>query len=295
MRELRGWIEAPERRGLDRDVQNLLILTFALQKGLRFTLHGRPANASIEKLDDALVLEAQALPDAQDWDRAVELANTVFGIEASPLMNAQNVAELAQSLRRGTGEHREAVGALADSLKMRLDTRGIHTADTDRFRTADATLSLLSALDRAEDDAVVQTLARADVQTSDVAMGQCLRSAREVAGALASNEWNVCDSTGGLAEPYRERAREIATDLDDALRRDEHAMSLVEVLPKCHDRALKLLTTAAAPPPSPPPEPPTPDTSDETGQAWSRYEDRPQDSGRSRCRNRVCGNREGRG
>ena len=64
-------------------------------------LHGRPASASIEKLDDALVLEAQALPDAQDWDRAVELANTVFGIEASPLMNAQNVAELAQSLRRG--------------------------------------------------------------------------------------------------------------------------------------------------------------------------------------------------
>ena len=28
VRELRGWIEAPERRGLDRDVQNLLILTF---------------------------------------------------------------------------------------------------------------------------------------------------------------------------------------------------------------------------------------------------------------------------
>ena len=259
VRELRGWIEAPERRGLDRDVQNLLILTFALQKGLRFTLYGRPASASIEKLDDALVLEAQALPDAQDWDRAVELANTVFGIEASPLMNAQNVAELAQALRRTTGEHREAVGALADSLKMRLDARGIRTADTDRFRTADATLSLLSALDRAEDDAVIQALATANIQTSDVAMGQCLRSACEVAGALASNEWNVCDSTGGLAEPYRERARDIATNLDDALRRDEHAISLVEVLPRCHDRALKLLTTAAAPPPSAPPESPVPE------------------------------------
>ena len=104
---------------------------------------------SIERLDDALVLEAQALPDPDDWDRAVELANTVFGIEVSPLMNAQNVAELAQALRHATGEHREAVGALADALKARLDARGIRTADTDRFRTADATLSLLSALDHA--------------------------------------------------------------------------------------------------------------------------------------------------
>lgn len=258
VRGLRELIEAPERRGLDRDVQNLLILTFALQKGLRLTLHGRPASASIDRLDDALVLEAQALPDPKVWDHAVKLANTVFRIEASPLMNARNVAELAQALRRAAGEHREAVSALADSLEARLDARGIRTADTDRFRTTEATLSLLSALDHAEDDAVVQALARANVQTSDVAMGQCLRSAREVAVSLASNEWNVCDSAGGLAEPYRERAREIATDLDDALRRDEHAISLLEVLPRCHDRALKLLTTASAPAPHAPPEPPTP-------------------------------------
>ena len=149
--ELRAWIEAPERRGLDRDVQNLVILTFALQKGLSFTLRGQPASAAIETLDDGLVLEAQALPDAGDWERATELSNAVFGIEASRLMNAQNVAGLAQALRGAAGEpHREAAGALADSLRTRLDARGIHAANADRFRTASATLSLLSALDRAE-------------------------------------------------------------------------------------------------------------------------------------------------
>ena len=79
VRELRAWIEAPERRGLDRDVQNLLILTFALQKALRFSLHGQPATPSIEKLDDSLVLVAQALPDAADWKDAITLAQTLFG------------------------------------------------------------------------------------------------------------------------------------------------------------------------------------------------------------------------
>ena len=101
MREL---IEAPERRGLDRDVQNLLILTFALQTGLRFSLRGQPASPTIEKLDDSLVLIAQALPDTADWESAVKLARTLFGIEASGLMSAQNVAELtgAPSVARRT-------------------------------------------------------------------------------------------------------------------------------------------------------------------------------------------------
>ena len=40
---LRAWIETPEQRGLRRDMQNLVILTFALQKGLRFTFRGQLA------------------------------------------------------------------------------------------------------------------------------------------------------------------------------------------------------------------------------------------------------------
>ena len=257
--ELRAWIEAPERRGLDRYVQNLVILTFALQKGLSFTLRGQPASAAIKTLDDGLVLEAQALPDAGDWERATDLANAVFGIEASRLMNAQNVAGLAQALRGAAAEpHREAAGALADSLRTRLDARGIRAADADRFRTASATLSLLSALDRAEDDALVATLAGASVQTGAVAMGQSLTSARSVAAALAPDQWEVFEKIDTLAEPYRERAREIATSVADALRHDEHVTPLADTLRRCRTRALDLLTEAATAPPPAPPEPPKP-------------------------------------
>lgn len=260
VRELRDRIEAPERRGLDRDVQNLLILVFALQKGLRFTQHGQPASVSIDKLDDRLVLETQALPDSGEWERAVDLANTVFGVETSPLMNAQNVAALAQALRRVAGErHRDAVSTLTDSLKGRLDVRGIRPKTADRFRTASAMHSLLTALARAEDDALVATLAAANAQTSPAAMGQCLKCAGEVAGALAAGEWQVFDRTHKLPEPYRERVREIATGLDDALRRDEHVTPFVEVLRACQTRALDLLTEAATARPPAPPEPPVPE------------------------------------
>ena len=259
VRELRAWIEAPERRGLDREVQNLLILTFALQKGLRFSQHGQPAGASIEKLDDSLVLVAQALPDANDWERAVNLTYTLFGIETSPLMNAQNVAELADTLRRATDEHRAAAGALVDSLKGRLDARGISAKGTDRYRTAHATRSLLSALASVENDALVATLAKADVQTSDAAMAQCLKSAHDVAGAVAPDEWRVFDRTDKLAEPYRERVQEIAAKLNDALSRDEHVTQLAGVLQGCQTTALDLLTEAATTPSRKPPEPPAPE------------------------------------
>ena len=80
MGELRVWIEAPERRGLPREVQNLVIMTFAAKKGYRFTLLGAPAAAAIDKLDDEWELEAQALPDAGDYERAVQRAEAVFGV-----------------------------------------------------------------------------------------------------------------------------------------------------------------------------------------------------------------------
>ena len=259
VRELRAWIQEPERRGLDREVQNLLILTFALQKGLRFSLHGQPASPSIEKLDDSLVLVAQALPDADDWERAVNLASTLFGIKASPLMNPQNVAELTDALRHATDQHRDTVGALVDSLKGRMDARGISANGTNRYRTAHATRALLSALAGAEDGALVATLAKADVQTSDAAMAQCVKSARDVAEAMAPDEWRVFDRTDKLAEPYRERVQEIATKLNDAFRHDEHVTQLAAVLQGCQTTALDLLTEAATAPSPKPPETPAPE------------------------------------
>ncbi len=256
--KLRAWIEAPERRGLDRDVQNLVILTFALQKGLRFSLGGRPADASIERLDDRLVLEAQALPDPSDWERAATLAQAVFGIRASRLMNAQNVAELAEGLRHAAYEHREAAGALAGSLRTRLEARAIPRAKSDRLRTADAVLSLLSALDRAREDALVATLASAKAWTSEVAMGQSLASASAVTAALDSGEWEVFETLDGLTEPYLERVREIVGAVDDALRHDEHVTPLAPTRRRCQSKAFDLLREIAAsrPPASDPSEPP---------------------------------------
>ena len=110
------------------------------------------------------------------------------------------------------------------------------------------------------------TLAAAEVPTSDVAMGESLKGARELADALAPDRWAIFEKLAGLPEPYRERARRIAAELDDALRFDEHVTPLADTLRRSQSEALDLLAeaaTAAAPdtsrPPGPhPPEPPEP-------------------------------------
>ena len=267
--ELRVWIEAPERRGLPREVQNLVIMTFAAKKGYRFTLLGAPAAAAIDKLDDEWELEAQALPAAGDYERAVQRAEAVFGVAASPLPNARNVNELAQAVRGAADEHRARVDALAAALRRRLEARGIPADESDRMRSADATLALLSALDDMEEDALVAALAEAEVPTSTVAMGAVLKDAQALASALAPQRWAVFDKLAVLAAPYQTRAAEINHNLNDALQRDEHVIPIADAVQRCETLALDLLAEAATAAPKPaaprPPVKPPPDRSERNG------------------------------
>ncbi len=256
---VRGWIEAPEQRGLPREVQNLVIGTFAAQNGCHFTLHGTPIAATIDRIDDACELRAQALPSLEEYDRAVQIARDVFGHAALALLSARSVNEVAQAVRAAADENRAPVDELAAALRQRLAERSIPANDSDRLRTVDATLAVLSALEGAGDsaNAVVEALANAAVPTSAVAMGAVLRDARTLAGAL-SHGWEVFDKLSVLAARYGERAAEIGSGLNDALRHDEHVTPMALTVQRGQVRALELLAEAAAAAPTPPVTPPTP-------------------------------------
>ena len=263
--DLRAWIEAPERRGLPRDVQNLVIITYAAQKGYRFTLRGTQVAVTIDKLDDRCELQEQALPAVDDYERAVQLAGDVFDVAASSLLSARSVNEMAEGVRDTAKEHRAHVDELASVLRRLLESRAIEVDSSDRLRTVNATLALLSALDGIDDDALVAALAEAEVPTSTVAMGAVLRGARLLAEALAPHRWTVFDKLAVLAGRYRKRVMEIDHTLHDALCRDEHVTPLSSAVRQCEARALDLLAEAAEsastarPPPTlvrPPPGPP---------------------------------------
>ena len=252
--DLRAWIEDPERRGLDRDVQNLVIISYALQKGLRFTLHGGPAPALIESLNDTLELALQALPAADDWTVAAERAGSIFGLSAGPL-NAPNVAALVQAVSEVAADHREATDHLVERLRARLRARNLNERDSDRYRSASAALQLMSELASADEDAAVRVLADADVPTSAIAMGESLKGAAAALAVLEPEEWRVFESLAGLPAAYQPRVVELTQELHETLLSDEHVKPLISTVRRCQTQAIDLLreaARAAQPPPTDP-------------------------------------------
>ena len=254
--DLRAWIEEPERRGLPTDLQNLVIVTYALQKGYRFTLHGIPLAETVEKLDDRCALQEQTLPAPDAYERARDMAHDLLHVSASAVLSASSVSELAQTVRDTAEEHRRHVDELANALRKRLETRGLVTNDGDRMRTVAAAQGLLSELAGTDDEETVAVLAAVEAPTSTVAMAAVVQDARSLADALAAQRWGVFDRLAALPERYRQRIEEVDRSLNDALSRDEHAIPLLAALQQCETRALDLLTEAATSDPEPPKPPP---------------------------------------
>jgi hypothetical protein len=124
----------------------------------------------------------------------------------------------------------------------------------------EAASALLAEIQAGEGDAIIETLAKATIATSETAMGQAIKGARQSADALQNAEWIIFEKIGGLVEPYKGRAEGIVGLVTNALTHDEHVSSLASALRQAQSEAITLLADAATrplpPTPEPPPEPP---------------------------------------
>jgi hypothetical protein len=149
-------------------------------------------------------------------------------------------------------ETREAMGSLVRTLdeKSSLFPSG---SDNHRLQTARSALALLAGLLSADGAAVVPTLARAMVETSDVAMRQTLAKARELDEAVRTGAWEIFEAMKALTDARQTAARTIVAKVSETLAADEHAIGLKAALDDQRSKAVRLLTVAPPPPPPPPP------------------------------------------
>ena len=96
---LRKWINEPRNMGLPKECENLIILVFAAQTNRSFFRHGAPFDATLANLPDEVELREQQLPPEASWVTAVERAGRIFGAVSSPLLNAANLAKLADDIQ----------------------------------------------------------------------------------------------------------------------------------------------------------------------------------------------------
>src|SRR5262245_52043906 len=184
VRSLRAWIDQPEAMGLPREIQNLLILSFALQHNLTFYLYGAPVQPQLEQLDNGLELRAQPLPSADAWQEALQRAEIILGMPGSLLLNAANVAQFVDAVQQIAAQRCPYVEGLCKCLRQWLDVFGIEARSTPRIQTAQATLALLSSLKEADKDDVIQVLTTATIATSAPAMREVVLKAADQTTAL---------------------------------------------------------------------------------------------------------------
>jgi hypothetical protein len=254
---LRKWLD-DLRMGLQVECGNLIILIFAAQTNRSFFLHGAPFEAKLTSLPDEVELKQQQLPSETVWIAAVERANRIFGIVPSPLLNASNLAKLADAIQTYAKQHIESCRQLVSMLTGRIADFGIVKEMASRYQTAEAVLDLLEAVRDAKPAAVIEALAGITPQTSEAAMGASLSSSADVASALAATQWRLFESIRSLQDDRAAAAGFLLNRVSEALKNDQHVTALAPVLRIEQNKAIDLLTPPATPPPpvKPPIAPP---------------------------------------
>jgi hypothetical protein len=250
--QLRDWINQPSPLGLPLEAENLIILLYAESTNRVFYRHALPhTRVSLKDLPHDCELKSQPLPDEAPWQTAVRLANEVFGLSISSLLNLNNVADLTSQVQNHAQALLSDAQAYYQSLGDRLEQWSL-SPDGDRLTTATALLELLQCLSAKNAD-VVSTLADTTFQTSEAAVKQLLTQLPSLNQAFQQTKWDIFAGIRQLQDSRQAQAQAILTQVGHALAQDDYVASLGLILQETEAQAIRLLTQA---PSSPIPETP---------------------------------------
>jgi hypothetical protein len=254
VRDLRRWIDQPKAEGLPTQLQNLIIQTYVLQSNRLLVLQGMTLEPPLSQIRDETVVEKQELPAQEVWAAVVERAGKVFGVTASPLASAQNMARLAQDTKNVASECRDAADNYGKKLRAILGQVELLEPRPDRLTTADSVDAVLNAVESAQKPIqIVRALQTMPTATSLTAMGVSLKRAGEMLGALNSLNLPLFNGLKQLAdEPRATAARGLLDKLAETLKSDDHVLELSKVLRDLEKRATELVVATPSPAPQPP-------------------------------------------
>ncbi len=255
VRVLRELTERPESRGLDRPVQNLLIVAFALDQDLGWFQHGAQVPAPpLEHVMDDFELRHPRMPDDRTWTTARERAAALLGRIAPQLRSAANVAELARMVRQTAKDQVAACRELVTQLRRHAVQLGLDpAAETGRLATAARVAALLDQLAQEPDDVVlVELLASADLgSVDDTTASKSMTTAHDMVTALArTHQWDMLGAIARLTDDRAGQAQAILEQLADAAAREQMHQDLIVELDRAVQAGADLLAESRTAPPA---------------------------------------------
>lgn len=270
--DIREWIEELGYTGLDRNVSNLIIATYALLDDRTWVYQTSPLSEApeIDRIGQGYGLRAVELPGEEEFTVALGRAGKIFGETVSRVLFARNVANLAEKVRKSADFHRKPVRGACTLLQnnaARLGLEGPGGADAPRIKSMKAAADLIARVERTSDPAsLVRELAAAAYDVTDGEIGAALKQAPEVLTALGSPDWTEdLDTVRELAnrdDSVGDRAGRLLAQVSRTANEHEEASSLVPVLDGLRDSTKALMREATrlaqAARPVMPPEPTPP-------------------------------------
>lgn len=110
--DIRTWIEELGYTGLDRNVSNLIIATYALLDDRTWVYQTSPLTEApdLERIGQGYGLRAVELPTEEEFSTALGRAGKIFGETVSRVLFARNVASLAEKIRKVAEDNQRALG-----------------------------------------------------------------------------------------------------------------------------------------------------------------------------------------
>ena len=241
---LRVAINTPDATGLTTTIENLIVMVWAQATNHTFRLHGGPAAASVERLDDDWEVVDQPLPPKQTWREACDRLATIFGATLPTRQLSGFAVERAGiALRQLATDLAPATNSLGDRIRRHAADLGVAEDSIDRLRTATCAGALFAALDAAADDVErIVALAEAEVEPSTLGLGRSTTSAQDVVQRLDAAQWPII-----LPALTRPDGTALRDELVTALRADELVTPLGPVLQRVQDEAVRLLSADRPP------------------------------------------------
>jgi hypothetical protein len=223
--ELRRALEEPQRRGLVRDMQDLVILLYADRMRLRCMRFGTAINdAQIGRLDDDIVLRQLPLPSESHWIDAVQVMNTVFGCGLSKVVTVNAFGRFNNEVERHRSASAVAARELVDAL-VAPQVLQYASVDGARTKTAETAIRLMDAM--AGIDEVVRVGKIAGFASERLkALGTSIATASSVAQRLRGASWPVFQMIAALSDDRKTRAAMIISRVAHAVATDEADASL---------------------------------------------------------------------
>lgn len=225
--------------GMVRDVEDLLLLTWAALDDREFRRHSAPLpEPGIGALTDDIEMRPPVLPEEGDWAAAVARAGSLFGVRAEHRRSASAVARLATAIRESVTAATDPTAELLTSLRTHAQILGLDAVEpAPRLATAEKAGEVIGALSgRQADAALITALAGLDLPLEPQALAKSIASAGEVHRALGAVRWDEVSAASHL-----DGGAELLERLRTTARAEELHAQLIPVLADVTRRAQQLV------------------------------------------------------